>query len=134
MQDFIQQAMSALGTSAPETKAAPGGLLGFLQDNGPKADVAQLLDGLPGARELIGNAAPVRGGGGGGGLLGGLGGAAAALGMGSGGAAGLLGAIQKSGLSLADAPKFISMFLAFARTKVSPDLVNRIAQAVPGLS
>ena len=66
-------------------------------------------------------------------MLGGLGGAASALGLGTGGAAGLLGALQQSGLSMAAAPQLVSLFMGYAKTKAGPDLVNRVASAVPGL-
>ena len=135
MQEFIQQAMKALGTPEDTTKAATGGLLSFLDQNGPKAEVGQLLDGLPGARDLMGSAKPAAAAGAGG-MLGGLASAASAVGMGSGGggAAGLLAAVQGSGLSLASAPQLVSLFVGFAKTKVGPDLVSRIASAVPGLT
>lgn len=133
MQDFIQQAMGALGTSEDTTKAATGGLLSFLSENGPKAEVGELLDKLPGARALM-SEAPAEGGGGGGGIMGKLASAASALGMGSGGAAGLLSAVQQSGLSAGSAPQLISMFMNYAKAKAGSDLVGRIAQAVPGLA
>lgn len=133
MQQFIQQAMQALGTPEDTTKAATGGLLSFLDQNGPKAEVGQLFDALPGARDLMASAKPAAAAGGGS-MLGGLGGAASALGLGNGGAAGLLGAIQQSGLSLAAAPQLVSLFVGFAKTKAGPDLVARVAGAVPGLT
>jgi hypothetical protein len=132
MQEFIQQAMKALGTPEDTTKAATGGLLGFLDQNGPKAEVGQLFDALPGARDLVASAKPAAAAGGGG-MLAGLGGAASALGVGGGGAAGLLGAVQQSGLSAAAVPQLVSLFVEFAKAKAGPDLVSRIVSAVPGL-
>lgn len=131
MQEFIQQAMGALGTSEPTTKAATGSLLNFLDTNGPKADVNQLLDKLPGARDLMSSASSA---GGEGGLMGSLGGAASALGVNVGGAAGLIGTLQQSGLDGANVSKFVSMFLEFAKSKVGQDVVNRIAGTIPGLA
>jgi hypothetical protein len=133
MQQFIQQAMQALGTPEDATTAATSGLLRFLDQNGPKAEVAQLLDALPGARDLIALATPAAATTNGG-MAAGLGGALSALGgLGSGGAAGLLGAIQQSGLSMGAAPQLVSLFVGFAKTKAGPDLVGRVTSAVPGL-
>jgi len=131
MQEFIQQAMTSLGTPEATTTAATGGLLSFLSQNGPKAEVGQLLDALPGARELMGAAAPAAAGSG---LMGGLSGAASALGQSSGGVAGLLGAIQQSGLSMSLAPQLVSLFVNYAKSKAGAELVGRIASAVPGLA
>jgi hypothetical protein len=129
MQEFIQQATQTLGISEATTKAATGRLLGFLDDNGPKAEVGQLLDKLPGARELMSNSAPSAGGG----MLGSLAGAASALG-GGGGAASLLAAIQQSGLGAGSAPQLVSMFVSYAKAKAGDDLVGRILNAVPALA
>ena len=129
MQDFIQQAMGALGTSQATTSAATGGLLGYLQKNGPTPEVEQLLDALPGARSLLASEKPS-----GGGLMGTLGSAASALGVKSGGAAGLIGALQMAGLGADHAPRFVALFLEYAKAKAGPDLVNRILGAVPGLT
>jgi hypothetical protein len=131
MQDFIQQAMRALGTSEDTTKTATGSLLSFVAQNAPQADVNALMGAMPGARELM--AAPTPAGGGGGGMLGSLAGAASALGMPGGGSAGLVGALLQSGLSAGQAPQLISLFAGFAKTKVGPELFARIAAAVPGL-
>ena len=128
MQEFIQQAMAALGTSEAATRSAVGGLLGYLEKNGPEAEVGQLIDALPGARGLLASEHPV-----GGGMMGALGSAASALGIKSGGAAGLVGALQISGLNAVTVPQFVSMFLDFAKDKAGAQLVNRVIGAVPGL-
>ncbi|MDH4065067.1 MAG: hypothetical protein OEW19_11755 [Acidobacteriota bacterium] len=131
MQEFIQQAMQALGTSEETTKSATGSLLGFLNQNGPKAEVGQLLNALPGARDMMASAAPAAAGGGG--MLGSLAGAASALGVGGGGSAALVGALLQSGLSAGQAPQLISLFTGFAKTKAGPEIISKIAAAVPGL-
>lgn len=53
MHEFIQQAMQRLGTSKDTTKAATGGLLSFGSKSVPRGDATELLDKLPGARELM---------------------------------------------------------------------------------
>ena len=68
IQDFIQMAMSNLGTSEETVSAATGGLLGILKDNVAGGDFDQLLGALPGAEGLLGGGSSS----GGGGLLGGL--------------------------------------------------------------
>lgn len=132
MQEFIQQAMQSLGTSEGTTKAATGGLLDLVSKNAPPADVSQLFDKLPGARELVASEAPAAAGGGGG-MLGGLGGAVSGL-AGTAGAGGLMAMLSQSGLSLSNAPQFLSLFVGFAKAKAGPGLVDKIMASVPGLA
>ena len=135
MQEFIQQAMQSLGTSEATTKAATGGLLDFISNNAPAGDVAQLLDKLPGARELMASAAPAADASApaGGGLLGGLGAAVSGL-TGGGAGGGLMGLLTQSGLSLSNAPQFLSLFAGFAKAKAGAGVVDKIMAAVPGLA
>jgi Protein of unknown function VcgC/VcgE (DUF2780) len=135
MQEFITLAMSQLGTSEAATKAATGGVLGFLSQNAPAGDVSELMAKLPGAEQLM-KAAPetAAAAGAGGGMLGSLiSKASSALG-GGGAAAGLLGTLQSAGLDAGKAGTFVSMFVSFAREKAGADLVNRITSNVPALA
>jgi hypothetical protein len=137
MQEFIQQAMQSLGTSEATTKAATGGLLDLVSKNAPPTEVSQLFDKLPGARELMASAAPAApaaGAVGGGGMLGGLGGAVSGLAGAAGAGGGIIAMLTQSGLSLANAPQFLSLFVGFAKAKAGPGLVDKIMASVPGLA
>lgn len=128
VQEFIQQVMATLGTSEHTTQTATGALLGYLDSNASGDEAKRLIDAIPGARDLMASSQPP-----GVGALGGLGGVASALGFKSGGTAALLAALQGSGLSAETAPKFVAMFIQFAKSKAGADLVAHALSAVPGL-
>jgi hypothetical protein len=150
MQQFIQMATSALGTSEQAARALTGGLLDIIATHAPQADVAALLNRLPGASELLGafRAAPPPpppdpG------LLGSLSNAASAvlgagssmlgtgsnvLGAGAASLGGLAALLDQQGLDLTRAPQLVALFAQWAGQQAGPDLVQRVLGAVPGVS
>ena len=154
MQQFIDMATSALGTSEQVARSVTGGLLDLIAKNAPQADVSALLQQLPGAGDLLNafRAAPPPpppppppdpG------LLGSLtnaasavlGVGAAALGTGSAmlgtGAAGLnnlASVLRGNGLDVSRAPQLVAMFAQFASQQAGPELVQRVLGAIPGMS
>ena len=139
MQEFIQMAVKQLGISEGQASAATGGVLQLIQKHAAPADAQQLINGLPGAADLLQQAPQVvgsgTGGGGGGGMLGGLMGKAATMVGGQGGAAlGALAMFQQSGLDMSKAGGLASLFFNFAKTKVGPDVIGRVLGKLPELA
>lgn len=130
MQEFLQQAQSALGIGEDTARSATGGLLGLIQEHADGADFARLAEAVPGARALAEAPPAASGGGGLGGMLGGLG---DALG-GGGGALGALGALSKTGLDTDKIGGFVQLFAGFLKNKIGGDLLKRLLGSVPGLS
>jgi hypothetical protein len=146
MQQFIQMATSALGTSEQVARTLAGGLLDVVARSAPQADVSALLGRLPGAADLL-NAfrtnppappAPPPDPG----LLGSLSGAAATvlgagasvLGTGSAGLAALGSLLGQHGVDASKAPQLMAMFAQWASQHAGADLVQRVLGSVPGAS
>jgi hypothetical protein len=152
MQQFIQMATSALGTSEQVARTVTGGLLDVISRNAPAADVSALLGRLPGATELLASfrsAAPAPPPPPDTGLLGSLGNAASAvLGAGSSvlgggsamlntgatGLAGLAGLFGQSGVDVTKVPQLVGMFAQWASQQADPEIVRRVLGNVPGAS
>jgi hypothetical protein len=128
MDELIQQITSRLGTDGATARAAAGSVLGALKDAGDPDDVKSLLDGVPGASDLL--AAAPSGGGGGGGLGGLLGKAASSLG---GGAGDLVSRLGASGLDPSKTGSLVTMVIGFLKEKVGGDLIGRLLAKAPGL-
>ena len=130
IQDFIGMATQKLGISTDVAKAGTGGLLSLIRQHAGDVDFGKLAAAIPGAADL----AKPSGGGGLGGLLGGLASKAGGLlGKGGGDAAGAIGALAGAGLTGDKAASFLTMFVDFVKSKLSPDLLKSIAGKVPGL-
>jgi hypothetical protein len=152
MQQFIQMATSALGTSEQVARTVTGGLLDLVAKNAPQADLSALLNRVPGAADLL-NAfraappppppppSP--------GILGSLSGAAGAvlgagssvlgtgssmLGTGAAGLNNLAALFTHSGLDVSKVPQLVGMFAQFAAQYTGGDVVQRGLGAIPGVS
>ncbi|MFO0833084.1 MAG: DUF2780 domain-containing protein [Phycisphaerales bacterium] len=150
MQDFINMAVKQLGISDGQAKSATGGLLNMVQQHAGGADFSKLLGNLPGAGDLMQQAAGAAGGGGGGlggalgGLMGGnkgggLGGLAAmassALGKesGAGQVAGVVAMLSNSGISADKAGGFLRLFTDYLGSKGGGDVVKTLLSKAPQL-
>jgi hypothetical protein len=124
MEELIGRVTAAAGIDAGLAQKAIGIILGFLQKEGPAAEVGQLVASLPGAEALIPAA-----GGGGGGLMGGL------MGMmgGGGGVMALGGQLMGAGLSMGQIQTVSKEMFAFGREKAGEDTMGAIVGAIPGL-
>ena len=138
IQDFISTATKQFGASEAGTRNATRGLLQLIQDKSDSADYTELLDKVPGARELVQDSEE---GAGGSGMLGGLlgsvgGGLTSKIGLGNklGSAAGLVGMFAKSGISGGGVQGFVSMFMQFVTTHAGSSLTDRLLKAAPNLS
>ncbi|HEY7862225.1 MAG TPA: DUF2780 domain-containing protein [Thermoanaerobaculia bacterium] len=134
IQDFIRLASSNLQLNEKTARSATGVLLDVIQQKLAVSDFQNLMSQLPGAADLVGQAASGAAGKAGGGLLGGVMKAAGSmLGGKVGTAVGLAAAMQGTGLDVEKIGGFVAQFVAFARKNVSADLVSRMLKSVPDL-
>jgi hypothetical protein len=122
MEELIGRIVQNVGIDAGLAQKAVGMILGFLQKEGPAAEVGQMMAALPGADALVANAA------GGGGMLGGLAGM-----MGGGGVMGLGAQLMGAGLSMDQMSGVGKELFAFGREKAGEDAMGSIVGAIPGL-
>jgi hypothetical protein len=151
MQQFIQMATSALGTSEQVARTVTGGLLDLVAKHAPPADLSALLNRVPGAADLLDAfrttppppppPSP--------GILGSLSGAAGAvlgagstvlgtgssmLGTGAAGLNNLAALFTQTGLDVSKVPQLVGMFAQFAAQYTGGDVVQRGLGAIPGVS
>jgi hypothetical protein len=126
MDELINRIVGNVGIDAGLAQKCVGLILGFLQKEGPAAEVGQMFDAMPGAADLAAEHA----GGGGGGMLGGL------MGMmgGGGGVMGLGTQLMGAGLSMGQMGDLGKELFAFGREKAGEDAMGAIVGAIPGLS
>jgi hypothetical protein len=127
MDELIQRVAAAAGIDAGLAQKAVGIILGFLQKEGPAAEVNQLIEAFPGAAALLPEAGAAAGGGG---ILGGL------MGMmgGGGGIMGLGSQLMGAGLSMGQIQTVSKEMFAVGREKAGEDTMGAIVGAIPGLS
>lgn len=132
MQEFVNQVASRLGVPASTASGAVGALLNLIRKGGDKGPVAELFRKLPGANTMADDAEHEAGeapeSGGLGGMLGGL-----VSKVGIGGEAGGLASLAASGLGAGQIGSMVKMFVDWAKTKVSPDTVDRVIGSIPAL-
>jgi hypothetical protein len=124
MQELIQRIVANLGIDQDLAEKCVGIILGFLQKEGPPAEVGQMFEAMPGASDLVAQHA-----GGGGGMMGGLMGM-----MGGGGIMGLGQQLMGAGLSMGQMGDLGKELFAFGREKAGEDAMGAIVGAIPGLS
>ncbi len=125
MEELINRLVANVGIDAGLAQKAVGIILGFLQKEGPAAEVGELLARMPGAESLIAEHA----GQGGGGMLGGLMGM-----MGGGGGVMALGQqLMGAGLSMGQMGDVGKELFAYGREQAGEDTMGAIVGAIPGL-
>lgn len=122
MKELIDMLTQNLGVSAAQAEGGAGVLFKAAQDKLGSAEFGKLLGGVPGISDLL-KKAPPAGGGGLGGLLGGL---AGAVGGNAALIANIVGGFGKLGLTTEHAKKFVPIILGYLRTKVSPEVINKL--------
>jgi hypothetical protein len=125
MQELIDRLVANLGIDQGLAEKSLGIILGFLQKEGPAAEVGQMMEAMPGASDLIAQHA---GGEGGGGIIGGLMGM-----MGGGGIMGLGQQLMGAGLSMGQMGDLGKELFAYGREKAGEDAMGAIVGAIPGL-
>ncbi len=125
MEELINRIVTNVGIDPALAEKAVGLMLGFLQKNGPEAEVGALMGSMPGAAEL----AAAHAGEGGGGLMGGLMGM-----MGGGGVMALGQQLMSSGIGMGQIQTLSKEVFAFAQEKAGEDTMGAIVGSIPGLS
>ncbi len=127
MNELVTRVAENVGIEPATAEKAVGMILGFLQREAADGPVAQMIEAIPGASELI---AQYNGEGtGGGGLLGGLMSA-----IGSGGVMALGQQLMSQGLGMGEITGLAKETIAFAKEKAGADVVDEVVASVPGLS
>ncbi len=130
MNELIARIAAAGGVDTALAEKAIGIILGFLQKEGPAAEVSQLLGQMPGAADLIATHAGQTGGGG---LMGGLMGMASSM-MGGGGVMALGQQLMGAGLDMGQMSAIGKELFAAGREHAGEDTMGAIVGAIPGLS
>jgi hypothetical protein len=125
MQDLINRIVANVGVDQALAEKALGIILGFLQKEGPAAEIGQMMQAMPGAADLIAQHAPQEGGGG---MLGGLMGM-----MGGGGIMALGQQLMGAGLSMGQMGDLGKEVFAYGREHAGEDAMGAIVGAIPGL-
>jgi len=119
MQELIDRITVNVGIDRERAGKAVSIILNFLNDAAPPDKMAELLDSLPGAREMISSEDL----GGGGGMMGGMMGLMAAM-----------NALTKAGLSMSQVQGVGKETFKYAQEKASDETVDDVISSVPGLS
>jgi hypothetical protein len=127
MNELVPRVAENVGIEPATAEKAVGMILGFLQREAADGPVAQMIEAIPGASELI---AQYNGEGtGGGGLLGGLMSA-----IGGGGVMALGQQLMSQGLGMGEITSLAKETIAFAKEKAGDEVVDEVVASVPGLS
>jgi len=124
MDELIARVSASLGVDADLAKTAIGHVLAFLHKELPEGPVAEFLEKVPGARDLV-DAVADRDEGAGSSILGGL------L---NNGLMGLAGKLNAAGLDMGQIQKLGHEIFAYAEGLLGKEKVQQIAGSVPGLS
>ncbi len=124
MDELIARVSASLGVDAELAKTAIGHVLAFLHKELPEGPVAEFIEKVPGARDLV-DAVADKSDGAGASLLGGL--------LNSG-LMGLASKLNAAGLDMGQIQKLGHEIFAYAETLLGKEKVQQIANSVPGLS
>ena len=148
MDELIGRITDAVGIDAQTAQTAIGVILNFLNKEGPDDAMAQVLEAIPGAQDLLAGLAEGAGGdtGGLGGALGGLLGGSGGSGLGSlaGAVGGLMGgqagglmaaanALMGAGLDMGQLQGVTQEVVGFAREKAGDEIVQQVMAQIPGM-
>jgi hypothetical protein len=115
MQEFVNQVAGRLGVPASTASGAVGALLNLIRKSGDKGAVSEMFASLPGAKTMADDSGHEAGK------------------VGIGGDAGGLASLATSGLGAGQIGTLVTMFVAWARTKVSPAIVDKVIGSIPAL-
>ena len=124
MDELIARVSTSLGVDAELAKTAVGHVLAFLHKELPEGPVAEFIEKVPGARDIVAAVAD-KDDGASSSLLGGL------L---NNGLMGLAGKLNAAGLDMGQIQKLGHEIFAYAETLLGKEKVQQIASSVPGLS
>ena len=129
MNEIVTEIANRVGIAPDLAEKALGMMLGFLQREAADGPVAEMIEKIPGATELVAQFNG-EGSGGGGGLLGGL---MSALG-GGGGIMGLGQQLMSEGLGMSEITALAKETIAVAKQYAGDEIVDQVVASVPGLS
>lgn len=121
MEELISRLVANAGIDQEVAQKAVAIVLKFLNSDGPQDLVPQLMDALPGAREML------EAENGGGGMLGGL------AGMVGGGAMQAMTEMTQAGLGMGEVQNVTKEIVTYAKEQAGDELVNDIVGQIPGL-
>jgi len=125
MEELISRVSAAAGIDPALAEKAVGMIIGFLQKEGPAAEIGQLMQAMPGAEALAADHAAAPAGGLMGGLMGMMGGAGGVMALGQ--------QLMSSGLDMGQIQTLSKEVFAFGREKAGEDAMGAIVAAIPGL-
>lgn len=128
MNEIVTEIANRVGISPELAEKALGMMLGFLQREAADGPVAEMIEKIPGATELVAQFNG-EGSGGGGGLLGGLMSA-----LGGGGIMGLGQQLMGEGLGMSEITSLARETIAIAKEHAGEEVVDQVVASVPGLS
>ena len=128
MNEIVTEIANRVGISPELAEKALGMMLGFLQREAADGPVAEMIEKIPGATELVAQFNG-EGSGGGGGLLGGLMSA-----LGGGGIMGLGQQLMSEGLGMSEITSLAKETIAIAKEHAGEEVVDQVVASVPGLS
>ncbi len=128
MNEVVTEIANRVGIAPDLAEKALGMMLGFLQREAADGPVAEMIEKIPGATELV---AQFNGEGSssGGGLLGGLMSA-----LGGGGIMGLGQQLMSEGLGMSEITSLAKETIAIAKQYAGEEVVDQVVASVPGLS
>ena len=133
MDEFFSMISDQLGIGEAEGRAATGGILKIIKEQLDDSTFHSVLEKLPGADAVLGEA-EAGGGDGGGGLMGSLTSMAGSLlGGENSGAAGIAEALGSAGIGLDQVGGFMTTLIAFLKDKLGDDLFATFASGLPEL-
>ena len=124
MDELIARITKATGLDPTTAQKAVGIILTFLQKEGPKAEVGQLIAAMPGAEQVAAQSGDGGPGATGGGFMGMMGGGVMALG----------GQLMGAGVSMGQMQSLGRELFAYGREKAGEDVMGPIVGSIPGLS
>lgn len=116
MEELITRISANVGIDAGQARTAVAAILAFLQKEGPEGQVAQMMDGMPGARELASESE-------GAGMMASM--MPGVMGLGS--------QLMGMGLGMGEITGVSKETIAFAREKAGDAPVDEVIASIPGL-
>ena len=121
MEELIAGIAEKVGIDEGVARKAIAIILNFISKDGPQDLVSQVLDQMPGARDVMASEE-----GGDGGLLGGI--------VGSMGAMGALTQLTSAGLDMGQVTTVTRELIDYAKERAGEDVVDEIVASIPGLN
>ncbi len=128
MNEIIDQIATKVGVSPDIAERAVGMMLGFLQREAPDGPVAQMINSIPGASDLVAqyNGAETGSGSILGGIMGALGGAGGIMQLGQ--------ELMTHGIGMGEISSLAKETISVARQHAGDQVVDEVVNSVPGLS